>query len=459
METAIQTDEGFPQAKQTWLRNAGITSLFIYAFFWLLDIEISRIGESLMFIFFVVMLFTNKPRFLLKEPIPYIFIAWVIFQIFMYQWATVRFPELAEDHINEARTITNVFMFMVVAWWLGGESKNIIVMLLLCATGYLLGATFQDGGLLDGINAFFKHERMDFGYQNAQHTAVYSTFVFLSLICLRNRILSYIPKNYTLLAKILIFTTITFSIVAIVASEARATWLGLIVVTAIFTTIYIVREIRKYFINNKKQKFSRKLLAKETIWFAISMAVILVTLGLYNTPKVINNRLQMEYSEIHMLMEGNTENLRLGSVGIRIDSWKKAIEWIKERPITGWGAQSRKALLLKSDWSSWLKKTFRHLHNSYFEILVSYGIVGFSLFASLFAYIWYRSWQAWKAGIIPDAIMLFAGLWSIYWLIVNFFESYIIFNATGNYINAIVAGALYTYHLKRISIRNNQPVN
>ena len=458
MESIIQSNEGFIQAKQPWLRNAGILSLYVYAFFWLLDIEISRIGESLMFLFFVVMLIYNKPKFMWKEPVPYVLIVWIIFQIAMYQWATARFPDLAEDHINEARTITNVFMFMVVAWWLGGVSKNSAILLLLCATGYLFGATFQEGGLLDGSSKFFRYERMDFGYKNAQHTAVYSTFVFFSLVCLRARILSYIPKNYTLLINLLIYITIIFSIVAIVASEARATWLGLIVTVTIFTTMYIARKIKGHHKKNKL-KHSRKLLAKETIWFVISVTVILITLVAYDAPKIINKRLQAEYDVFHMLMEGNTENLGLSSVGIRIDSWRKAIEWIKERPITGWGAQSRKALLLKSDWSTWFKKTFRHLHNSYFEILVSYGIIGFSLFAGLFVYIWYRSWQAWKAGIIPDEIMLFAGLWSIYWLIVNFFESYVIFSATGNYINAIVAGILYTYHLKRISIQNNQLVN
>ena len=411
-----------------------------------------------MFLFFVVILFTDKPKFLLKEPIPYIFIAWVIFQIAMYQWATARFPDLTDDHINEARTITNVFMFMVVAWWLGGESKNFTIMLLLCATGYLFGATFQDGGLLDLSSEFFKHERMDFGYKNAQHTAVYSTFVLLSLACLKTKILSHIPKNYTLLTNVLIYSTIILSIVAIVASKARATWLGLIIITAIFATIYIAREIKKRR-RNKKQKPSRKLLTKETIWLAIATTVIIVTLASYNAREVITQRLQAESDVFNTLMEGNTNNLRLSSISIRIDSWKKAIEWIKERPITGWGAQSRKALLLKSDWSPWLKENFGHLHNSYVEILVSYGIIGFSLFASLFVYIWYRSWQAWKAGIIPDEIMLFAGLWSIYWLIVNFFESYVIFSATGNYINAIVAGILYTYHLKIISIQNNQLVN
>ncbi len=446
METAATHTEGFIQARQPWLRNAGIFSLFLYAFFWLLDIEISRIGESLMFLFFVIMLFTNKPKFLLREPIPYLLLGWIIFQVAMYQWAVARFPGLATDHINEARTLTNIFMFLVVAWWLGGNARLIATMLVLCSLGYIIGATFQEGGLLDEMSQFRKYMRLDLGYLNAQHTAVYSTFVLFGILAFKSRIVSHTPERYKRPTQIVIYLVISFSFIAIITSQARASWLGIIITVAIYAATYFTLRIRRGKYEIRVPQFRKKSM----IGLIITSSIILMVLASYNVHTVINKRLNAESDVVEKLIKGDTEHMRLTSISLRIETWKLAVEWIKERPITGWGAQSRKALLQQSDWTPWMKRTFRHLHNSYLELLVSYGFIGLSLFAGLFIYIWYRAWQAWQDKNIPNDVIAFSALWSIYWLIVNFFESYVIYSATGNYINAMVAGILYTYHLAHL---------
>lgn len=180
------------------------------------------------------------------------------------------------------------------------------------------------------------------------------------------------------------------------------------------------------------------------------IAITISTAAVIYYDTSITKRLTAERVTLEKLTEGDFEHIKKGSIGIRIDSWRMALGWIKERPITGWGAQTRKALIQRSDWPIEYKKKFGHLHNSYLELLVDYGVVGLSLFAGLFAYIWFRAWQAWRHNIIPNDIMAFGALWCIYWLIVNCFESYIIYSATGNYLNAIVMGVLYTYHLSRV---------
>ena len=451
MKTTATHTEGFIQAKQPWLRKAGIFSLFLYAFFWLLDIEISRIGESLMFLFFVIMLFTNKPKFLLREPIPYLLLGWIVFQVAMYQWAVARFPELATDHINEARIITNIFLFIVIAWWLGGSTILSTTILLLCAVGYLFGITFHDGGLLDSLHKLKDLDRMDYGNKNEQHTAVYSTFILLVCITLKKRIFRLMPQNYKLLAKTFIYIASTYTVVVIITSQARATWVGLTVIGIVYTIGFLLHKFRKAHDRNDSLSYHQSYSSLTTPVILVVIIITIATLLSNITGKDVFERIYKESETIEKLLDGETYNIQAKhSVGIRISSWRMALKWIKERPLTGWGPQSRKVLLMESDWPKRLKKRYGHLHNSYIEILVDYGFLGIALFTTLFCYIWYRAWQSWKAEIIPNDIMLFASIWTTYWLIVNIFESYIIFSATGNYVIAIVMGILYSYHLKNI---------
>ena len=447
METAATHTEGFIQARQPWLRNAGIFSLFLYAFFWLLDIEISRIGESLMFLFFVIMLFTNKPKFLLREPIPYLLFAWVIFQIAMYQWAASRFPSLAVDHINEARTITNVFMFLVVAWWLGGNTKRISFTLFLCVIGFVLGATFQSDGLIDEWNTFGTHKRWTLGYRNWEHASVYSSLSLMVLVFTGSRAITYIPKKYQKVSIALIFIMLAFSLTAIIFTQTRATWLGLVIAASAFCVGYTLNKVltSKKRVSEKNKKINRTLIT--TLIAVVILSALLSSLG---ATKIVTDRLDAERTAIDKLLTGDLSHTKITSVRMRIISWQAAYEWIVQRPITGWGPQTRKQLILQdSNFPARMKKKIGHLHNSYIELLVSYGIVGFSLYFILFFYVWIRAWQAWRAGSIPNDIMLFAAIWTIYWLIVNCFESYIIFSSTGNYLNALIAGTLYSYHLKQ----------
>ncbi len=51
----------------------------------LVDIEVSHIGKSLMFLIFVVMLFTNRAKSLLKESVFLIRVIWILFQRNVYQ--------------------------------------------------------------------------------------------------------------------------------------------------------------------------------------------------------------------------------------------------------------------------------------------------------------------------------------------------------------------------------------
>lgn len=440
----------FQPANNTWLVRGGIISLFIYAGFWLLDKDISATGEALMVLFFLLAMFSGKGRILLREPLPYLFLAWLLFQTAIYLWSSSHFPELRSDHIVEARILSNVFLFIIVAWWLGGDTRRIVVVLVLSITGYLLGSIFQNGGLLDELGKIRRFQRIDLGYNNSGHTAVYSAFVFLTLLTLRRRIATYLPEKLRLPARLLLLLALVYALAMVLLTQTRATWLGLtitLVALGIGIAFKTLRGMRS------AQERGQTLPHKSLFTLMIVVAISAIAITTLNIDKLIIKRIDKESEVIEKLAEGDIKHIKLSSIGIRIKIWTMGSEWFAERPLFGWGPQSRKALFWQGDQPLWMKKKIRHLHNSYLELLVAYGITGFMLFLGLFLYIWYRSWQGWRKGAIPDDIMLFATLWTVYWLLVNIFESYLIYSATGPYLNALVGGMLYSYHLRQIAQR------
>lgn len=400
-----------------------------------------------MIFFFLLAMFSKQRGAFLREPILYVFIAWILFQFGVYLWSADTFPELRDGHIREARIITYIFMFVVVAWWLGGSTKRAVAIISLCAIGYILKATFSNSGLLVELSEYREYSRLTLGYKNWEHASVYSAFIFLSLLIFKRRITSYVHEKFKWVAIALIYLALTYSVIAIIATKTRATWLGLLVSGAIFIIGYTLSKLKKYRSGSVESKSDFS--SKNLLGFGIVLIIVIAAAISFNAHELIMKRVTQERDVVTKMLAGNNEEIPYSSIGIRINLWDKGIDWFIQRPFTGWGPQSRKALLTQSSLPTWVAEKYRHMHNSYIELIVSYGIIGLALFAFLFTYIWFRALQAWKAGYIPNDIMLFAGTWTIYWLIVNSFESYIIYSETGPYINAIVAGMLYSYHLKR----------
>lgn len=449
MESPSPTDS-FRRANNIWVERAGVIALMAYAFFWLVKIDISISAESMMFVLFVWAMFTDRHKLLLRESILYLFVAWVLFQIGLYYWADDLFPHLRGDHIRDARLITNIFMFVVVAWWLGGSSKTIALVLALCALGFVLGAMFQDGGLLDELKRLKRHQRLSLGYRNAEHTSVYATFVLFALATFRRRIVALLPHKLRHLTQLLIFLAILFCIVAILGTQTRATWIGIIVSAALLLLGYLTYLAISLY-NGKK--FDLKSTGIKALWLIAGTTVAFLFLAQIDADKFVSKRIQDENRSIERLWKGEISKIKQQSIGIRLTTWRLALDRFKERPLTGWGPSTIKHLIAKSTLPKNVRQNFGHLHNSYLEVLVAYGLVGIGLLITLFVYVWCRAIQAWRAGHLPTDIMLFALAWTPYWLIVNFFESYIIFSETGNYLNAIVMGLLYTYHLKNKTTR------
>jgi O-antigen ligase len=155
---------------------------------------------------------------------------------------------------------------------------------------------------------------------------------------------------------------------------------------------------------------------------------------------IVTNRLATESGNFQRFFSDDKSGLESTSIGVRLISWSTVWPWIKESPLIGWGGEGRQLVMEDSG----IPRDYGHLHSSYLDLLVSYGLSGGLLFFFLIWWLLKKSLQVWKGGGVPNDLLLFFWLFMIFWLIVNFFESYMFFSS-GIYIFNIVCGAILTH--------------
>ena len=116
-----------------------------------------------------------------------------------------------------------------------------------------------------------------------------------------------------------------------------------------------------------------------------------------------------------------------------------------EKPLLGWGPNGKTlAIQESSKIPQYIKDDYGHLHNTYLEILVNFGIIGFAIFSIFIGWVVKSLIMAKKTKKMPEDIFLFSILALIFWSITNIFESYLMF-WTGVFLFNIVLGGALTY--------------
>jgi O-antigen ligase len=117
-----------------------------------------------------------------------------------------------------------------------------------------------------------------------------------------------------------------------------------------------------------------------------------------------------------------------------------------EKPITGWGGNAGGLVIQHTEWlQAYIGDLpLGHLHNSYVELLVRYGLLGFSIYLILAVWTAKGAHRAWKNRTMPGDFLIFFIVFFVFWAIVNMFESYM-FYWTGVYVFNLVMAALLSF--------------
>jgi len=407
----------------------GWLALSLYAFTWLLDFDLSRVGESIFFLSFLLALTAGWGGNVRKKKVLILLFLFLCVQVGSFFYTQDLLSDSSSGQVKSARHFSKLFLCVAVAWWIRGSMTAAKYVVFIFSAGFILSfiVKFDYSYMVAALNG----ARVDFGYTNAQHTALYfGLLLILSIFWL----LSMWKRERGALSLFIPGFLFVFSLAGVFSTQTRAVWLALVMLMFSVLTIKGCVLVKKTFQGG---------VASKEISIIAALIVSSIVIGSVFYPAV-EKRLASESHVISAVSKGEVNDLPLTSIGIRIATWIYAADKIKERPILGWGANSRKALIQEGPFPDSIKQRFGHFHNSYIELLLAYGLVGFLCVSFVTFLLLKGAWRAAKRGDTYFGLGVLSA-WAFF-MVANFFESYVIFNS-GIYYFVLVGGAGMSFYI------------
>lgn len=406
----------------------GVATLVLYAGLRVLWPALGSPAESLSALLglFAVLIYGRGLRS--SGPLWFLLAALVV-QCLSWWLGYLHHPQWVADNPQLDR-LAKLFIFIAVAWWLGGSTRNTLWLWGLAAVTYV-AATLVHGGLQDWVNGL-AGQRVGFGIRNLQHGSMMYGVVLLGLVILAPRVLR--SSRWRGLRAGLWLGSSLISLTAVLIGQTRAVWLALSLALPLALVVWLAYQWAR--------QGGVSLRALGLIGAAGLLLAGAAAMALHEP---LTKRLAAESEVIERIADGQLDEIPYTSIGIRINTWRAAAEWIAERPWVGWGGEGRSLVIEHTPWlPKFVKEHFGHLHNFMLEVWVAYGLLGVAVMLGLVAWIVQGCWRSWRAGVLPGDLALFGAAFFIYWVVVNQFESYNSF-WTGVYVHNLVLGGLVTH--------------
>ncbi|MBL1271834.1 MAG: O-antigen ligase family protein [Oceanospirillales bacterium] len=429
-----------------------VVALATFIFCYLPLLAAYRGAESVMILTFLWLAFvsgrkTGLRSATVRDPLFLTCLTLLGFLVLARLWYSFNLPPGIDPETRETRYVLKPVLVFLVAFGMGIVARPyrwaLLLLALLGLAVYLL-TTIGSG---QWVNAWAGN-REDFGIHNAQHTAMFFGTALIGIVCFMFRAIRASSRRWRQAMIFFMILALAVAAFGLVATQTRAAWLGITMATTIglITAACLIWKKRDKPFGRGHKKAAFGLILFLLVGFALA--------GL-NAPERVKAPLTNSQSDSSQLTSieqyaslpaFNTDPRT--SHGVRLISWRVALEWLKERPLVGWGPGSTKDLINHSEFfSDRFKKNFGHLHNSFIESLVANGLIGSTILLAMMAWIGYAAFAAYRNGKMPADVLVFAFSFFGFWTAINFFESYTLYT-TGHYINAVVVGFIYSFFLQ-----------
>ena len=375
---------------------AGIIGLSLFAFSCLLSTSGANIGLGLL----VGATILRPPPLqrLRREPLVALAAVSTIYLIVRTIWAIWELPQTIHLQASQAWDWFRLWLFVVVAWWLKGDLRRSGQVLLLALVGLFVGVTFylfsHGQSLASGQRTGFHLKIIAFG--------LYSSTAILGLSVLAPRIwgTKHSPPSFALRAA-LWFIALAGLVQGLIMTQSRGAWLtAVMVIPAVTMARYWRAEV------HKGRSWRLRLGVVGFLIFGCGTLVVV------NFSTVIN-RLMQEREMFVAAWRGDLDAVPTVGFGVRVHAFRFGVTKWLERPLFGWGPgsteylishsglpQLRHSELVDREWQErldWLD----HLHNTYLEILVRFGLVGAFLMFGALGLLAKGLWLARREGRVP----------------------------------------------------------
>ncbi|QHQ38088.1 O-antigen ligase family protein [Microbulbifer hydrolyticus] len=416
-----------------WLPVIGVPALLVYGFFSIsLDSVPDKASQLAIVCGLLMLAIYGRPVdgvSLRRSGIVWLAVAAIIVALISWGCSWVTHPHWAESSFKVHR-LTNWFAMIPVAVLLGGQLRNTYTLWAAALLGLLLSPWISGGGWQEwqqGISG----SRVDFGLHNAQHTAMLFGTGALGLLAFAPGILRARPGCWVFRA--IWALSLIICITALVLTQTRGGWIGMLFALVVIICAAIVT-LRKRF------QGQRRYIAAATIATCGTAALV----GYLGFGEIVSHRLEAEQKTIALVQQGDLENLPFSSAGIRIRTWAESLQWIAQRPLVGWGGNGRSLIFdYSNNLPDEIKKNFGHLHNSYLDLTVNFGLLGLLLLGALVYWLVNRCLRYYRAGLVSGSNVVFCLSFTVFFGVINLFESYLFYDS-GRFVMAVVGGGLLT---------------
>ncbi|WP_122033318.1 O-antigen ligase [Aliivibrio sp. EL58] len=420
--------------------NIMLLSVFMYTFSVVPFPTISDIFRAVFIIGSLGIFYFHRDR-IYKEPMVILLFLIILVQVLSWLNSLIYIPELSNSSPKIDR-LGKLFLFIFMAYWLKGSIKNVYILWGCYIIGFLMGCIVHSDFIKE-FSSGLQGNRIDFNIKNAQYTSMFSGLSFI--FCFFHLILLSFTKNLASNIKIRIIGSITLFILSvlfftmIVISQSRMVWLAILITITLLPLLFSI--------------CSEKIKLKHTLFGYVVIFILMFFIIKEIAPMIEKRSGQGDMQSIYKIIDLDTDNIPMSSVGIRLNSWIESIPWFNSHPILGLDSNTPGLIISQSKLFSerinenyGIIKGLRHLHNFHIEMLVSYGIIGLLLIYALYINL-PRSLLSIREQLPNANLWIFLSLCCItYWLTINAFES---FNSRnyGVYSHNVFFAGLYTFYL------------
>lgn len=374
-----------------------------------------------------------------SDPLFYLVISFLFYLIIRTIFAQYELPAWTEDHWDRARRMSRIILLPLVAFWITQKKNALAFIFILFGIG-VMAAIFQGVWENGGIQFLFDGRRIRFNL-NPQRMGYVTGLTLLGLMIYRQNILSFFSKHFHVYLALAVWLLCLLAIFqAFLVSQARAALLGLIIISPILLAIVVISAFYKI--------SSVKLKAYSLISiFAVLMLLIWIAVLQRGN---LENRFKAEGDVIGQILEGDTEDIRLSGIGIRVYLWKIGINAWLEKPAFGWGTDGARRIISKNDNPEVIKR-FNHFHNTYVDILVRFGAAGMLIMGFIAVQLVLGLWTGYskKRASNHTAILLSSGF--LFFLLVNVTETHLV-PSWGWFMLSLLGGSMYSF---KLSVNNS----
>lgn len=379
----------------------GTFALYIVCFGAFFSPPVAALGSALLLL--AVPISLTAPARMLAGPLP-----WVLAGFFCLLIVRTLTVDLFGDGTLQAdwKYLANwlqLALLIPFALFLRADPQQLGRLLLLALCGLVLGVLRR----LDWERAFndpiwLLTDRHGYGFTAIGFALLCGTTV-IGLLCLRRRWWENVEKRgWNFAGRLLWFVLLILMMHGFLQSRSRGSLLALICAALV--------GLIGYGRLNPRPPAGKQLSKTLTI-----IGLVIVAVAALNGASFIE-RWSIGYESVTSMLRGDLERVSKSSEGLRWQAHVAGLEFWRQKPWFGWGPVETHRLMATDDLH------LKHLHNTYLEILVQFGLVGLLLFVASVSLLLYQLWQVIARNRIPVDYGLFLFLSAIYGLLWSLFN-------------------------------------